>query len=413
MKFFITCLFLTLLIPLLSKAQSNYKPGYIIKLDGDTARGFIDYRGWSKNPRRISFRSNAADNATVNQFTVHDINGFGVNGLQLYERDAVTVSTDEVEMANIRQGIDTGKVADTVFLQVLTTGKNVALYSYTDQVKTRYYILYQGVKVPRELVYHVYLNPDNASEVKTDYRFKRQLIYISRLYQKENSSLESRIDGSSYSETDILPIINTINGVKGSRPAQQKLSGTRWFAGAGVSYEDMNFTGNQFPPSSVLSPKIDAGFDLIPNKTTQRYFLRIEASFTEASHSFSDPQDANGSSATIKFSYNTVSLAPQVVYNFYNTDNFKVFMAAGALLNFSSYGQHQYTIYFHNIPQAEPDGDLSFLNFWAAFYGKAGILIHKHIELYADYIPTTTLTDNFNPFAGKVSLFQTGLNYIF
>ncbi|MDB5026006.1 MAG: hypothetical protein JWP78_3761 [Mucilaginibacter sp.] len=37
------------LLPALSYAQSNYKPGYVITLKGDTLPGFIDYREWNSN----------------------------------------------------------------------------------------------------------------------------------------------------------------------------------------------------------------------------------------------------------------------------------------------------------------------------------------------------------------------------
>jgi hypothetical protein len=44
MKFFYKVLLAVILLPAFSYAQSNYKPGYVVNLKGDTLRGFIDCR---------------------------------------------------------------------------------------------------------------------------------------------------------------------------------------------------------------------------------------------------------------------------------------------------------------------------------------------------------------------------------
>lgn len=39
-----TFILLLLIVPTTSNAQTNFKPGYILNHNGDTVKGFIDYR---------------------------------------------------------------------------------------------------------------------------------------------------------------------------------------------------------------------------------------------------------------------------------------------------------------------------------------------------------------------------------
>ena len=61
MKFFSTLhlvLAAALLLPAAAFGQQNYQPANITTLTGDTLRGFINYRGWDRNPRVVSFKPN-------------------------------------------------------------------------------------------------------------------------------------------------------------------------------------------------------------------------------------------------------------------------------------------------------------------------------------------------------------------
>lgn len=45
-----------LLLPACAFGQQNYQPAKVTTLAGDTLRGFINYRGWDRNPRVVSFK---------------------------------------------------------------------------------------------------------------------------------------------------------------------------------------------------------------------------------------------------------------------------------------------------------------------------------------------------------------------
>jgi hypothetical protein len=44
-------------LPLFSWAQSNYKQGRVVTLQGDTLRGYINYREWPYNPEEFAFKA--------------------------------------------------------------------------------------------------------------------------------------------------------------------------------------------------------------------------------------------------------------------------------------------------------------------------------------------------------------------
>jgi hypothetical protein len=45
-------------------AQTNFHQGYVVKTNGDTVKGYIDYREWGQNPLSIDFRTNKDDKQT-------------------------------------------------------------------------------------------------------------------------------------------------------------------------------------------------------------------------------------------------------------------------------------------------------------------------------------------------------------
>jgi hypothetical protein len=77
-----TCkiLFFLLLAPAYCLAQSNFNPGYVITLKGDTLRGLIDYREWDNNPADIRFKANASGKTET--FSVNNASEFEISGLK-------------------------------------------------------------------------------------------------------------------------------------------------------------------------------------------------------------------------------------------------------------------------------------------------------------------------------------------
>jgi len=74
MRKFSICLTIIILISVNLMAQSDFRPGYIIKNNGDTLSGLIDYKGNQANARKCVFRF--SKDASDEKFTPDDIKAY-------------------------------------------------------------------------------------------------------------------------------------------------------------------------------------------------------------------------------------------------------------------------------------------------------------------------------------------------
>jgi len=405
MKHLYLFLFLIFLLPFFASAQSNYKPGYVVNLKGDTLKGSINYHEWEKNPAQVTFKNGSGN---VQEFTVYNARAFAVNGLEYYEQRTVSVSTDPVDLGKLMPKSDSNFVTKTVFLKLLMRGKYASLYYYNDDVKSRFYLSDAADSgQPDELGYHVYYAADNSNALQYITRYRTQLQYEA---QKNNvAGLESLIGQARYDVDDLMRIVTKINGGSGQQMVSQNLFGTRWFAGAGLNYNDMLFTGTiTYGDAYSLFPKASVGLDILPNKSTQRFFLRVEAAFTGDSHDFKDKE------TELKVNQLTASVILQAYYNFYNSEKLKIFVGGGIAVNFSTYPVHYYIAEEGiDLTPTKNTGYPDYHPLWESIVLKAGVILNKKIEIYAGYSPATTLTNNYADLAGNVVSYQAGINYLF
>src|SRR5689334_16185743 len=106
MKNFYKALFCAVLLPALSFAQSNYKPGYVVNTKGDTLRGYINYREWGVNPDAIEFKSSLSDKDSKT-FTPSDISCFNITGLDAYQHYSGLLSMDATDKDHLGSFRDT------------------------------------------------------------------------------------------------------------------------------------------------------------------------------------------------------------------------------------------------------------------------------------------------------------------
>jgi len=400
-------LFLVLLLPVAALAQTNYKPGYVVGLKGDTIKGSIDYREWGKNPKQVTIKSNAG---AVQQFTAHNAKAFAVTNLEYYETDIVSVSTDVVDINRFAARSDSDFVKDTVFLKVLARGKNLTLYSYTDGLKPRYYFAETGAGTsPEELAYHLSFRSNSTSDIQYVRRYRTQLQFEAEKFHV--AGLDNLIGRAMYESDDLVRIVSKINGEAYQQMVSQSQFGARWFVGAGGSYNGMNFKGViSFGNAYSLLPSFSVGLDLLPNKDTQQLFFRVELSGTSANHEFQNTSTGQ----EVKITQNTASFTPQAYYSFYNGQKLKVFAGGGLAVNVSTYPIHYYGAITSTPPTAKQNTAVpDYHTVWESFILKGGVILNKKVELYAAYSPSSTLTNNYGDFSGSVVIYQAGVNFLF
>lgn len=216
MKYSYKALIIALFLPLFCMAQANYQPGVIVNSKGDTVHGFIDYRGWEYSPRNIYFKSDPTAHAM--KMTASDIEYFGVNvgHLAEYVRYAGPISNDLTNINQMRIGRDTSFKLDTVFLKVLQKAKTLVLFSYTDNIKTRFFISHTEADIPEELTYRIYYKSNfEPGENRTAYEntYKSQLYVIGVKANVMTPALKKDIQATDYTEHDIISIASKINGI--------------------------------------------------------------------------------------------------------------------------------------------------------------------------------------------------------
>ena len=425
MRFTCICIFLffIFLFPILSYSQSNFKPGYVITLKHDTLRGFIDCREWERNPKNIQFKKNSND-TKIEDITAANSSGFGVTGDGFYERYVVSVSQDTVDVAGLRSNLVVNNIMDTVFLKAINRGRYLTLFAYTDNIKSRYYLLESGESQPQELSYHAFYNPEESTAVKYVYRYRTQLLYLAQKYN--TGATGKTIAQANYTESDLLRIVGNINGDSVSQFISKKLSGRRWFAGIGANYANFHLnSGNGYADESgevhnrvgSLFPKIDIGRDFLINKTTQGLIFRAELSFTANNYSISYQYNLNFVPlvSTLNFKQYNNSLTPQVIYNIYNKENLKIFVDAGISLNVSLYNHYQFITKYPgtSFPIKAKDNYPVLDKFWTSFPLKAGISLNKKIEINVCYVPLSYIINDNSGFSGDIISYQVGINYLF
>ena len=104
---------------------------------------------------------------------------------------------------------DTSTKTATVFLKIIQSGKNVTLFSYTDELKTRFYILDNTESQPQELKYLLYLNSENTESIVTRKIYQGQL---SAIAASAHLNISSMIANARYVEPDVSAIVSKING---------------------------------------------------------------------------------------------------------------------------------------------------------------------------------------------------------
>ncbi|TSD64545.1 PorT family protein [Inquilinus sp. KBS0705] len=418
MKYFYTLLIFSL-IPSFLLAQRNYKPGYIVSLSGDTIKGSIDYREWDNNPKSITFKSIGK---AEGKYAVNNIKAFGVDKAEYFERFVTIVSQNPVGVGNITVQAEIKNLTDTLFLKIISKGSKVTLYTYTDKIKTRYYIAESGANA-EELIYGQYLDSENSERINTVNRFRVQLQSLAQMHDPNNSKLAKGIAVSSYTESDLIKIAKAINGSTNLQLSSENVFGIRFFAGAGTSINKFTIDFNGFFPAgtsqSKVSPLITAGVDFLINKNTQRFYIRVEASVISSTYSFNDieaPAAANttlGTRSTLNnLKQTNIALTPQLIYNYYSADNLQLFIGSGFALNIPQYGKHSLTTTSPNYTNTKADFP-EFKKLWFSFPIKAGATINKKIQLYADYMLAPSRLDDYASIGSTLSQYQLGVNYLF
>lgn len=417
MKHLICIAILLILIPTLVKAQGDYKQSYIVNLKNETITGFIEYKEGRNNPKSFNFKN--APDAQPQKLDVSKVKVFTIRGIASYEMFVAKISRGIVSGVPLPVTPDTTYDVDSVFLKVITKGKNVSLYSYKDDKKTRYYMVSSQDNQVKELDYFAYSSSlDQSASFVSSYR--RQLLTIAYPFVKNAPNVVKDINAASYDETSLLKVTRALNG--DDQVTYEVQSGVRLFLGASARINKLTFSDTQmpFPPgtstnANALAPAASFGIDYVANKRTRKLVLRAELMIAANRYNFSNVSvDTKGSTASLDVKQLNALLMPQIIYNFYTGANLMAFVSGGIGVNYSTYNDY---VFYGNYPSAAVPNVVT--NKYPTFEKvsftiplKLGVVVNNHIELSGAYYYPTVLVNTDRSYA-KASAIQFGVNYLF
>jgi hypothetical protein len=410
---------LFLLFPFLSFSQSNYRPGYVVTNAGEKIPGLINYKEKEQNPTSINFKP--GERAAAQTYKLADCREYGLNGLESYQRFAVDVSQSKGDLSDLAFGLDTTFIRDTVFLKVVQAGKNVSLYSYTDKIKTRFYVKEHGSDQPVELVRAIYYVVENGAagnrnKTGTYNKFVRQLNGLMLKNHVLTAANADKLRRVIYSKSSLLDIVSLLNDER----AATGRKGSRFFIGAGVNSSKANYHGGRIFIQPGLSektsyaPMVTAGIDLFANPNIGRIIYRAELSFTTSKSEITKlNSDPTIEYKTHAFDSYAVMLTPQVIWNAYNSDPFKVFIGGGLTINLAGYSNNIMTSKLKSKSELRIENDPVLLNgFFLAPQASAGMVIKQKVEVFGNYMFKSSLT-TYTEHSIQMARYNIGLKYLF
>lgn len=239
--------------------QENYQAGYIIRLNGDTLQGLINYRGWVQNPKKISFKVKLTDNISV--LTPPMIKGFGILG-ENYESAIVESDYSPDITVDLERNNESTIIDDTTFLKTMFRGPKSIYYFKNKYDKIQFYI-WQNDKY--ELLLHkesLQHQEEGGTAIVENKKYLGQLTY----YLQDCPAIVSKLESTTYTWESMLSLFHyyydKTNKTVQYQKATPKLK-IEWGAVAGVSQTSLYFIYNYVNDAMAgtkYNPSVNAAY---------------------------------------------------------------------------------------------------------------------------------------------------------
>ncbi len=326
--------------------QDNLKPGLVVKNNGDTLRGYINYRNWEYNPAGFEFSENQTGPFTT--IATSDYQYVSITGLDIYQRFTVSKITAPA-WALSEWKKEEGVVSTTAFLRLIVSGSKLSLYELNERYRPHFYIKPPDGE-PEELIYKEYIDTTNMIDIVKKTEFRGQLTR----YTNNNRKLIKAINSTAYLLSAIRKVVKDINGSNNiyyNRDFynQQFKRRIRYFAGAGYSSAGLSYTVNHNPGvpitfdplesarfQSASSPLLTIGADVVQSRQLELLTLRTELQLVHFKYSDFSKHTLFGkqytSSSDLEYTVLSPSLSGNI--NIYRTARSKFYIGAGVLYGF-------------------------------------------------------------------------------
>ncbi|MBC8053075.1 MAG: hypothetical protein H7Y13_08420 [Sphingobacteriaceae bacterium] len=300
-------------------AQENYVPGYIIDLKGDTVKGFVDYRNWEVNPKRLNFK---------NDMGVPDVY-FPTNIIEFKALDEIYVGAIvEVEISPYEDRFLLEDPVpkfrrDTVFLNTMIRGKKSLYYYRSINGRHNFYTgQYPAFEL---LVTKKYFKKEDG---RTLIAYNKRYIGQLSLYLNDCSDLQQMINTTTYTPPSMSKLFKHYYNCTTYAPAFHKeVENIKTETGAllGASLSSLRFKGADLPYLSQAdfteSASVAAGlfFDAILPRNQGKWSIHNELLFTNYSIDGIYTDYSNENSFTItksRFAYSYLKVYNMLRYKY-------------------------------------------------------------------------------------------------
>ena len=363
-------------------AQANFVPGSVTLANGEKLQGLIDYREWTRHPKKIVYKSGTG--AEAKEFKPIELKYFEVTGKDRYESAIVKMDMESLlpEVNERPEGIPS-IVTDTVFLRIIYEGALFNLYNFRDE-KNRFYTR-DSVNGYRELSFgQILVNNEQGREFKqTQELYKNQLMQYATDFDRL-SMLRSKAERLRYSENSLLAFTRLLhNDTKKVEASERRLY---FFAGAGANLSGFTLKDHilldGIDLKSSFSPMVSLGFDFFAKRKRSPIFLRVEVNYFQmktAGEKTTVSLTNEIRDYTYRISVNTISPSLTGFFTLYNKSSVRVYAGPSIAFNFSSYPNQLFTekvSFGSNISSSRSIPDyFTFENSWANLHARAGVMV--------------------------------------
>jgi len=357
-------LFVGILVVQVAFSQENYIPGYVIKNGADTLFGFVDFRDWGYNPRRIMFRSTIE--STPVSFTPIDIVEFKV-GNEIYKRGIVNTEISSIQTNQLRESRQLDIKVDTAFLQTLFDGDKSLYYYKNLEGRENFYISKEnGFEL---LLYKRYFIQQEGRRAVTENR-----TYLGQLssYLKDCESIDTKIRNTTYSKKSLTELFQHYYKCSSTNITfQRAVERIRTEVGlvAGISYTSLKFrsddfdylVGADYDPSLNFTAGISLDFTLPRNHGKWSIYNEVLFTTYEAKGSYLRyVSENNYSVTTTEIGYSYLKVNNMIRFK-YPVRHFSLFLNGGISSGFSLRETNFRSVYtkFHTTERTVDDVALS------------------------------------------------------
>ncbi len=258
-------------------AQTEFRPGYLVKTAGDTVRGEIAYRGIAKSAERCVFRVAGEQAATT--WLPSQLKGYGLASGEHFSSQLTPMPVPPAPAGSTAPAASVP--ARQLFLEVLTEGPASLLNWRDEDLHEHFYVLKAGAAQPTELVQTQLRIVDNGIA-----REQLMPVYRGTLTEQfaDCPAMLLSLTKVEFKATSLVAVVNRYNACRqpgwvAPSAIARNVVGIEVLAGGQASRTQYTAPTFDVTVPAGLAPEIGVAFSLGRRVLRQRFTFRAEVHY--------------------------------------------------------------------------------------------------------------------------------------